>query len=91
MLKEVIKDKTDIFLVTETIIDKPFPLAQYLMNGYSTPFRLDRNQKGRGLLLYVRKDILCKILNEYSPEKSIENLFIEINLRAKKVVSVMFL
>ena len=84
MLQGIIKDRIDIFLVSETKIDKSFPVGQFLIDGYSTPFRLDRNQRGGGLLLYVREDIPCKILNEYSSEKAIENLFVEINLRSKK-------
>ena len=36
------------------------------------------------LLLYVREDTPCKILKEYTPEKPIENLFVEINLRSRK-------
>ena len=55
-----------------------------MIKGYSTPFRLDRNQNGEGLLLYVREDIPCQILKEYTPEKRIENLFVEINLRLRK-------
>ena len=84
MLEELIKDKIDIFLISETKLDSSFPSGQFVIKGYSTPFRLDRNQNGGGLLLYVREDIPCKILKEYTPEKPIENLFVEINLRSRK-------
>ena len=57
---------------------------QFVIKGYSTLFRLDRNQNGGDLLLHVRDDIPCKILKEYTPEKAIENLFVEINLRLRK-------
>ena len=79
MLEELIKDKIDIFLISETKLDSSFPSGQFVIKGYSTPFRLDRNQNGGGLLLYVREDIPCKILKEYTPEKLIENLFVEID------------
>ena len=46
MLEELIKDKIDIFLIFETKLDIPFPSAQFLIESYSTPFRLDRNQNG---------------------------------------------
>ena len=55
-----------------------------MIKGYSTPFRLDRNQNGEGLLLYVNEDIPCKILNEYTPENFVENLFVEMNSRSRK-------
>ena len=84
MLEELIKDKTDIFSISETKLDGSFPSGQFVIKDYSTPFRLDRNQNGRGLLLYVREDIPCKILREYTPEKPIENLFVEINIRSRK-------
>ena len=84
MLEELIKDKIDIFVASETKLDSSFPSGQFVIKGYSTPFRLDRDQNVGGLLLYVREDIPCKILNEYTPEKPIENLFVEINLRSRK-------
>ena len=40
MLEELIKDKTDIFLISETKLDSSFPSGQFLIKGYSTPFRL---------------------------------------------------
>ena len=84
MLEELIKDKIDIFLISEAKLDSSFPSGQFVIKGYSKPFRLDRNQTGGGLLLYVREDIPCKILKEHTPEKPIENLFVEINLRSRK-------
>ena len=84
MLEELIKDKIDVFLISETILDSSFPSGQFVIKGYSAPFRLDKNKNGEGLLLYVREDIPCKILKEYTPEKPIENLFVEINLRSRK-------
>ena len=84
MLGDLIKAKIDMFLISETKLDSSFPSGKFVIKGYSTPFRLDRNQNGGGLLLYVREDIPCKILKEYTPEKPIENLFVEINLRSRK-------
>ena len=62
MLEEVVKDKIDIFLISETKLDSFFPSGQFVIKSYSTSFRLDRNQNGGGLLLYVREDIP---INEY--------------------------
>ena len=69
MLEELIKDKIGIFLISETKLDSSFPSGKFVIKGYITPFRLDRNQNRGGLLLYVREDIPCKILKEYTPEK----------------------
>ena len=51
----------DILLITETKLDITFPSSQFLLKGYSEPFRLDRNQHGGGLLVYRREDIPCLI------------------------------
>ena len=54
----------DIFLVIECKIDDSFPTAKFYMQGYSTPFRLDRNSHGGGMLLYVCEDIPAKVINK---------------------------
>ena len=41
-LCSIFKQKIDILLVSETKIDDTFPLAQFSVEGYSTPYRLDR-------------------------------------------------
>ena len=84
MLEELIKDKTDIFLITKTKLDSSFPSRQFVIKGYSTPFRLNRNQNGGGLLLYVRENIPCNNLKEYTSGKPNKNRFVEISLRSRK-------
>ena len=64
-------------MISEAKIDASFPIGHFLLNGYSTPFRLDCNAHGRGILLYVREDIL------HVEENPIESFFVEINLRNK--------
>ena len=82
LLKEQIQDNTDILMISETKTDASFPIGQFLLNGYLTPFRLDRNAHGGGILLYVREDIPPKLL--LVQENLIEGFFVEINLRNKK-------
>ena len=69
-------------MTSETKIDASFPICQFLLNGYSTSFRLDRNAHGGGILLYVREDIPLKLL--LVEDNPIEGFFVEINLRNKK-------
>ena len=47
-LKEIIEDKIDILLVSETKINDTFPVGQFSMNRFHIPFREDRNDKGGG-------------------------------------------
>ena len=62
-LCSIFKQKIDILLVSETKIDGTFPLAQFCVESYSTPYRLDRTCEGGGLLLYVRDVYLQNKLN----------------------------
>ena len=62
-----------MLLILGTKIDSSFPTAQFKI-GYNT-YRLDRNSNGRGILLYVREDILSTLLNT---ELLIEGFCIEI-------------
>ena len=39
-------EKTDVFLVSETKLDESFPTSQFVIPGFSEPFRLDRNRFG---------------------------------------------
>ena len=54
------------------------------MNGFSLPYRLDRNINGGGTMVYVREDIPCKQLAKHSFPDDIEGIFVEINLRKSK-------
>ena len=83
-LKALIKTNIDILVLTETKIDSSFPNAQFRIDGFSIPFRLDRNKFAGGVLIYVRKDIPCKELIQHKLPENIDDLFIEINLRKQK-------
>ena len=56
-LKLIIQGKIDILVLTETKRDSAFPLNQFAMQGYSKPYRFDRNKNGCGVFIYVREDI----------------------------------
>ena len=50
-LKGIVIQYIDILVITETILDDTFPTAQFLVNGFSDPYRLDRNRNGGGVLI----------------------------------------
>ena len=69
-LEELVKDYVDILIVLETKINNTFLKTQFRLNGFSEPFRKDRNINGGGVLIFVRNTIPCKELTEYNvPEK----------------------
>ena len=69
-------------MIFETKLDDSFPQGQFLIDGFHSPFRFDRNKSGGGILLYVREDISTKILSHDFP--SAERFFVEIILHKKK-------
>ena len=83
MLKEIVQDKLDILLISETKVDPSFPSSPFAIDGFSSPFRLGRNNLAGGTMLFAREEIPSKILSEYKPNSSVKNIFIEINLRSK--------
>ena len=53
-LASLIKNRLDIFLLTETKLDQTFTSGQFKIDGFANPFRRDRDKYGGGLLLYIR-------------------------------------
>ena len=53
MLRELVQDKLDILLISETKVDQSFPSSQLVLKGFSSPFRLDRNSSGCDIMLFV--------------------------------------
>ena len=72
-LKTFIPENVDILVVTETKLDNSFQTAQFVIDGYKEPFRLDRNKNGGGVAIYVRDDIPCEQLHKHTfPSESYE-------------------
>ena len=59
-------------------------MPQFLVQGFTRPYRLDRCANGGGIILYVIDDISSCFLTEYKLQDNTECLFIEINIRKKK-------
>ena len=76
LLADEIKGNVDVLAILETELDDSFPA------GCASPFRLDRNQNGGGILVFVRKDIPGKSLS--SEEKPVEAFLFELNFHKKK-------
>ena len=61
------------------------------MDGFTLTNRMDRNTNGGGIALYVREDIPSRQISFKNDDKDIEHLFVEINLRKKKVANFIFI
>ena len=55
-------------MVSETKIGNSFPVGNFLIDGFSTPYWLHRDSNGGGIMLYVREDIpsICNHLDALS-------------------------
>ena len=69
-------------LISETKVDKTFPMSQFCVPGYSVPFRLDHTGKGGGIWP-------CRMLSKFTFWKEIEPFAIN-NLRKVKWLLVCF-
>ena len=62
----LIGDNVDIILFSETKLNDTFPDNQFLIKGFHVPYRLDRTDKGGGIMLFVR---------EHTPSRKIRVVF----------------
>ena len=54
------------------------------MDGFSKPYRLDRNKNGGGIMIFIRNTISRKILENHIFPNYVESIFVELNLRNYK-------
>ena len=83
-LKDIVMQYIGILVLTESKLDDTFPTAQFLVNGFSEPYRLDRNRNGEGVMIYIREDIPSKRLDKHVFPYDMEGLFVDLNLRKYK-------
>ena len=73
-LKQIIKDSLDILVLTESKTDGSFPVSQFLIEGFSPPFRQDRDINGGGVFIYVSDMISCKQVELVSRPEDFEGI-----------------
>ena len=49
-------------MIPETKINETFPSRQLYIEGFTPPYRLDRNCHGGSILVYVREDIPSELI-----------------------------
>ena len=80
-LKLFVRGKIEILVITETKLDSTFCNSQFLIEGYSKPYRFDRNRNGGGVLTYVREHIPNKPLIDHKLLHDTERNCVEFNFR----------
>ena len=51
-LREIVSQSLDVLMIAETKHDATFPTGQFAMEGFATPFPLDRNAKSMSEVIY---------------------------------------
>ena len=80
-MKELVLKHVDILVVCETKLDETFPSSQFHMDGFSLPYRLDRNRNGGGVMIFVKEDKPSKVLIKHNFPSDVEGLFVELKFR----------
>ena len=75
-VKTIIQESIDILIITERKLDEIFPTGQFFIDGFTAPYRLDRNIQGGDVLVYIREDIPNKQLNCHVFPKDKEGILV---------------
>ena len=79
LLANKVIENVDALVKSETKLDGSFPIKQFKIRGIWTPFRRDRDQYSRGLLVFIRKVIPTPI----------EGICIKLSFRNKNWSSIV--
>ena len=91
MLSLLFHGVIDILMICKTKIDDSFPTEQFIIEGYSTIYRLERNDRGGGIMLIVKDNLLTSCLDKHYFPNQTEIFCIEPNLRKKKMANFLLL
>ena len=81
-LADIRKINIDIKIISETKADNVFPDGQFFLNDFAAPFCLDQNRSGGGIMLFIRKDNLAKVVS--TDDRPNESFHEELNIRKIK-------
>ena len=83
-LREVVSNHVNILVIAEKKIDKSFPTAQFIIEGFHKSLRLDISDKSGGLLVYGRSYLLSSQLAKFEIPSDIQAIPFEVNMRNEK-------
>ena len=82
LVSDQIKGNIDVLMISETKTNDSFQLRNYLVDGFSSLYRLGQDSVRGGILLYVRKDVPSNLLS--TETKPNERSYVELNLQNSK-------
>ena len=63
MVASMVGDNTDIIIASEMKPNSSFLNSQFAVEGYTTLLRYDKNCHGGGILLFIREDVLARMVS----------------------------
>ena len=82
-LMDMVKESVDVLMVSETKLDDTFTTAQFHIEGFQEPIRLDRNKNGGGIMIFIRDGLDSKEIKSHKL-KNAEGTFIKLVIRNTK-------
>ena len=73
-----------VFVVTKTKPDDTFLTSQFLVIGFSVPYRLHQNRNGGEIMIFIHDDIPSRVLTKHVFPDDSEGLLIEPNFKKTK-------
>ena len=83
-LRQIEVKYVDVLVIMETKLNDTFLTSQFLVTGFSVPYRLDRNRNWGGIMIFIRDYIPSRVLTNQVFPGDVEGLFIELNFRNVK-------
>ena len=65
-MQDTVLKYIDILILTETKLDETILISQFLVDGFSKPYRFDKNKHGGEVMAYIWNTISSKILEKHS-------------------------
>ena len=84
LLREIVLKYVEVLVITEAKLEDTFLTSQFLVTGFSEPYRLNRNRKRGGIMIFIRDDIPSEMLTKHVFQDDIEVLFIKLIFRKAK-------
>ena len=86
--QEIINRNVDVISIEETKTDASFPSAQFVFEGYHSPYGSDVSNRSGGILVYVKSSIPSRRLSCENLCDSVQAVPFEINLRKGKWLGI---
>ena len=72
VLSLIFRGVIDILMICETKVDGSFRTEQFIIEGYSAIYRLDRNDRNGRIMLIIKDNFLTSCLDKYCFPDEIE-------------------